>query len=274
MTAEISGSTPSPGWDCHAHIFDGRPGSVTGHYDPPLRSLAMLEHEAHAIGAGRVVLVQPSVYGTDNGLLVEALRASGDRHRGIVVVAADVGVATLRDMHACGVRGVRFNLVSPAGNSSNAFAELAPRLRELGWHAEWYATPADLPAIAHLHERHRVRCVLDHLAGFTWAMADDPSLWRELQRVADLGAWIKLSGWYRLDATAPYVELDDVVLRVAGIFGSRCVWGSDWPHTRFLERGATERAPAYADTWRPVARALGTAHAQRILREHPAVLYA
>lgn len=225
------------------------------------------------MGIGHVVLVQPSVYGVDNRLLVDALRESGGRHRGVVVVAADVEDAALRDMHGCGVRGVRFNLVSPVGNGGQAFTALAPRLRELGWHVQWYATPADLPAIADLHERHDVRCVLDHVAGFTRAAADDSARWRDLRRLADLGAWLKLSGWYRLGATPPYSDLDDVVVRAAEAFGSRCVWGSDWPHTRFLEAASTEGMPAYADTWRPVERALGAAHAARILNEFPMALY-
>lgn len=233
----------------------------------------MLEREGRGMGVGHVVLVQPSVYGADNRLLVDALRASRGRHRGVVVVAADVDGATLRDMHDCGVRGVRFNLVSPVGNGGQAFTALAPRLRELGWHAQWYAKPADLAAIADLHEHHDVRCVLDHLAGFTRASAHDPARGSDLRRIADLGAWIKLSGWYRLGATPPYSDLDDVVIRASEAFGPRCVWGSDWPHTRFLEPANTEPVPAYADTWRPVERALGAARAGRILNVFPMALY-
>jgi predicted TIM-barrel fold metal-dependent hydrolase len=56
------------------------------------------------------------------------------------------------------------------------------------------------------------------------------------------------------------------------VFGERCVWGSNWPHTMLLEPGPSQPGPDYADTWHPVPRALGSAVAQRVLSEHPAQL--
>jgi predicted TIM-barrel fold metal-dependent hydrolase len=84
--------------------------------------------------------------------------------------------------------------------------------------------------------------------------------WAALQRLADQGAWVKLSGWYRLHAQAPYTELLPVVQRVAALFGPRLVWGSDWPHTRF----AANALPPYASTWQPVLAALGDARAAQL----------
>jgi predicted TIM-barrel fold metal-dependent hydrolase len=273
MTATHGLSAPRPGWDCHAHIFDGRPVLRVGHYEPPLRDLASLEQEARALDVGHAVLVQPSVYGTDNGLLLAALRDSGGAHRGIVVVDDTVSDGAMHGMQAMGVRGVRFNLVSPAGNDSEALERLAPRLRDHGWHVQWYATPGSLQMIAELHERLGLRCVLDHVGGFTRSLAGDAALWKRLRHLADMGAWIKLSGWYRLGASAPYESLDAMIARVAALFGAHCVWGSDWPHTHFLELGNREPMPSYVDAWRPVLRALGNEHAQRILCEYPRSLY-
>lgn len=262
------------GWDCHTHVFDARAVLPGSHYRPPVRDLASLEEEARRIGVGHCVLVQPSVYGTDNTLILDVLRASGGRHRGVAVIDSTVSGAELAEMHSCGVRGVRFNLVSPAGNDSAALEALAPQLRDLGWHVQWHAQPAHLPPIAELHRRHGLRCVLDHLAGFTPAAARDDSLLAPLLPVADLDAWVKLSGWYRLGAALPYEEIDAVVQRIANVFEGRCVWGSDWPHTRFFEPRTAEGPPPYADTWRPVVRALGAARAQRILCDDPVALYA
>jgi predicted TIM-barrel fold metal-dependent hydrolase len=273
MSATHGQSTLRPGWDCHAHIFDSRPPLRAGHYDPPVRDLASLEDEARALDVGHVVLVQPSVYGTNNELLLAALRESGGAHRGVVVLDDAVSDEAMQSMHATGVRGVRFNLVSPAGNGDQALERLAPRLRDHGWHVQWYATPGSLSMIAELHERFGLRCVLDHVGGFTRSLADDADLWNRLRDLADIGAWIKLSGWYRLDASAPYESLDTLITRVAALFGSRCVWGSDWPHTHFLELGTRGPMPSYADAWRPVLRALGNEHAQRILCEYPWSLY-
>jgi predicted TIM-barrel fold metal-dependent hydrolase len=270
--------TAAAGWDSHVHVFDAGAAVAAGHYRPVHRPLADIEQLAQANGVGRLVLVQPSVYGTDNTALLDALRASRGRHRGVVVLPPSVDDAALGAMHALGVRGVRFNLVSPVGDSLkvgqqsalDSFQALAPRLQALGWHVQWYASPGDLPTIAALHAASPVPAVLDHLAGMRADVPATHPAWQALEQLAAQGAWVKLSGWYRLGAATPYESLDDAIRKVAGLFGRRLVWGSDWPHTAF----APDALPAYASTWEPVARAL-TAEQQNLAREQaPASLYA
>lgn len=269
----------APGWDSHVHVFDAAAAVAPGHYQPAHRPLGDIEQLAQHHGFGHLVLVQPSVYGTDNTVLLDALRAGGGRHRGVVVLPPSIDDAALQAMHDFGVRGVRFNLVSPVGDSLKAgagqsaldgFQALAPRLRALGWHVQWYATPEDLPVIAALHAATPVPAVLDHLAGMHAGVATDHPAWRALEQLAAQGAWVKLSGWYRLGAIAPYGALDEAIRKVAGLFGPRMVWGSDWPHTAF----SPDALPAYASTWEPVARALAAAQTQRAREQAPAALYA
>ena len=260
-------------WDCHVHVFDGTAPARSTHNNLPLSSLSMLTAAAASNEVSRFVLVQPSVYGTDNRVLVDALAAQPGRHRGVVVVDESIADAALHTMNGLGVRGVRCNLMSPVGNSREALERLAPRLIELGWHVQWYATPEQLPQIAAFHEQHRVVCVLDHLAGVNAASAAQAGTWEALRRIAGAGGWIKLSGWYRLQAAAPYTELDDAIQRAASMFGERCVWGSDWPHTLFLEPGRAHSPPEYAQTLMPVRRALGEALVDHVLRVSPQLLY-
>ena len=262
------------GWDCHVHVFDGRTVGAAGHYAPPQRSLAMLEQAALPTGVGHFVLVQPSIYGSDNRQLLQALEQGQGRHRGIVVVDdAAMQTDVLQGMAELGVRGVRCNRVSPVGNAPALLDRLAPRLRELGWHVQWYVQGAQLAEVASFQRLHGLTCVLDHLAGLHPATASDSHEWAALRRIADGGGWIKLSGWYRLRVMAPYAELDDNVRRVASLFGERCIWGSDWPHTMFMEPTRPGLAPEYADTWQPVPRALGHTLARRVLNERPLLLY-
>ncbi|HSV51932.1 MAG TPA: amidohydrolase family protein [Burkholderiaceae bacterium] len=261
---------PAPtGWDAHVHVFDSTAPAQAGHYQPVHRPLAAIEALAEAHGIGHLVLVQPSVYGTDNQVLLGALAQRPGRHRGVVVVDTDVTDAALGEMQALGVRGVRFNLVSPVGNGPAAMRALAPRLRERGWHVQWYARPEDLPMICNLHEETGVACVLDHLAGFHAFMPADRSIWQSLDQLSRLGAWVKLSGWYRLRAREPYSQLHENIRRVAALLGDHLVWGSDWPHTSF----APEASPSYASVWEPVVSALGLEAGDRI-RDAGARLYA
>jgi predicted TIM-barrel fold metal-dependent hydrolase len=264
-------------WDCHVHVFDEAAPAAPGHYVPLHRPLAAIEALARSNGFDRLVLVQPSVYGVNNTVLLDGLRAGQGRHRGVAVLDGTVSDAALAEMHELGVRGVRFNLVSPVGGGAGTetettFNQLAPRLGALGWHVQWYARPADLPMIAALHagrEASGVAAVLDHLAGMHARMPADDAAWQLLAGLAQSGAWLKLSGWYRLQADAPYDSLDRSIRRAAGLFGTRLVWGSDWPHTSF----GHDALPAYASTWQPVARTLPVLQQDMLWSYAPLSLY-
>lgn len=251
------------------HVFDAAAPIRAGHYTPATRKLEEIEAVAGAHEMQRLVLVQPSVYGTDNTVLLRALRRQPGRHRGVTVVDADVTDEELDAMHEAGVRGVRFNLVSPVGNGGEALAVLAPRLRARGWHAQWYATPADLPRLAALQREHGVVFVLDHLAGLR---ADEPpqdEQWTALHALAMAGSWLKLSGWYRLGSVATHADIVPTIRRAASMFGDRLVWGSDWPHTSLPATSESRHAAML----QPFRTALGHARAHDVLFRHPDHLY-
>nr|WP_225975942.1 amidohydrolase family protein [Paracidovorax avenae] len=256
-------------WDAHVHVFDAGAPVQPGHYRPAHQPLARIEALASAHGVGRLVLVQPSVYGADNGVMLAALAVRPGVHRGVAVVDPAIADAELDRMHALGVRGIRFNLVSPVGNGPQDLDALAPRLRERGWHVQWYAHAADLERIAQWHERSGLGCVLDHLAGLHAELPEQDGAWSHLDRLAGLGAWVKLSGWYRLRSQAPYRALHAHIERVARRMPQRMVWGSDWPHTAF----APDRLPDYAGVWAPVVEAIGV-DAAEAARQRAGELYA
>lgn len=258
------------GWDCHVHVFDAAAPVIAGHYRPAQRPLADIEATAATLGVGHLVLVQPSVYGTDNAVLLSALAARPGRHRAVVVIGDAVDDGELDAMNVAGVRGARLNLRSPVGESAAPaarFASLAPRLEARGWHLQWYAAADQLETIAALHAASGITAVLDHLGGLTAAQPPDGPAWRALSRLADLGAWVKLSGWYRLQSEAPYGDLLPATRRLARLFGDRLVWGSDWPFTAF----APDRTPSYASVWAPLVDALGESAAIRLRDRVPPI---
>jgi predicted TIM-barrel fold metal-dependent hydrolase len=250
-------------------VFDRAAPAQEGHYRPETRTLAEIEAIGAEHGIGRLVLVQPSVYGTDNEVLLRALREHPGRHRGIAVVDESVSDAQLDAMHAAGVRGVRFNMVSPVGNGDAALHALAPRLRERGWHVQWYVQPGQLERLIDLQRRTRLTFVLDHLAGVAAGMPETDRGWQALAELAAQGAWLKLSGWYRLGASDPYRELVPLIARTAGLFAQRMVWGSDWPHTSLPWQPESR----HASLLQPVRLALGEAAMRTVLCQHPGVLY-
>lgn len=260
------------GWDCHVHVFDEAAPVKPGHYRPVHQPLQAIETLAAEHGAGHLVLVQPSVYGADNSVMLNALQAAAGRHRGVAVVDADVSDAELDRLHAAGVRGVRFNRVSPAGHAGDPAADLrrlAPRLRERGWHVQWYVAADALAGLVPLQAETGLPFVLDHLAGLGAGVAPDAPAWVAAAALAAGGAWIKLSGWYRLGDKAPYDALGPAVRRAADLFGAHALWGSDWPHTSF----PADQLPPYASTQAPVQRVLGAQRWRAVLDGHAPALY-
>lgn len=259
-------------WDCHVHVFDARAPVRPGHYVPVHRPLSEIEQIAQGHGVAHLVLVQPSVYGTDNSVMLQALEAAQGRHRGVAVVDPDIDDGDLDRLHAAGVRGVRFNLISPAGHAGDVASDLlrlAPRLRERGWHAQWYVQADDLPRLVALQASTGLGFVLDHLAGLGLGRADTQRAWAAAQALADAGAWLKLSGWYRLGAAAPYSELRPSIRRAAAMFGPRMVWGSDWPHTSF----PPERLPPYESNLLPIQSVFHESQFKAVLHEQARNLY-
>jgi predicted TIM-barrel fold metal-dependent hydrolase len=263
---------PAPGWDCHVHVFDAAAPVRPGHYVPAHRPLGEIERTAQRHGIGHLVLVQPSVYGSDNSVLLRALESAPGRHRGVAVLDPDIGDLELERLHAAGVRGVRFNLVSPVAQAGDVAADLrrlAPRLRERGWHVQWYVNAETLPRLPAWQAASGLCFVLDHLAGLDAGLPPAHPAWAAAQALAGGGAWLKLSGWYRLGALAPYAELQPNIQRAARMFGPRTVWGSDWPHTSF----APDTMPTYESTLAPMRTALDAASFNAALMERARALY-
>ena len=241
------------GWDCHVHVFAAGQPVANGHYAPQDHPLERIEALAAPQGFGHLVLVQPSVYGSDNHLMLSALEKSKGRHRGVVVVQDIVSDAELQRWHTRGVRGIRCNLVSPVGNQQTDWQLWAPRLRALGWHVQWYAHGDQLGDVLKWQQQYGLPCVLDHVAGMHTRFANDAQAWANLLALAQQGAWIKLSGWYRLGLSAPYDLRELKLIEICEMFKERFVWGSDWPHTSFQP----QLAPSYSDIWQPLQTVLG-----------------
>src|SRR2546421_10455556 len=69
----------------------------------------------------RVVIVTPSVYGTDNAATLYGMKARGADARGVAVIDDKTSDADLDAMGKAGVRGIRLNLAT-GGTSDPAVA--------------------------------------------------------------------------------------------------------------------------------------------------------
>ncbi|QIB34629.1 amidohydrolase family protein [Ancylobacter pratisalsi] len=241
---------PEGTWDTHVHVFepDRFPYAAMRSYTPGTASLESLEQRHREWGVGHAVLVQPSVYGDDNGCLLDALRRLGPSARGVAVADAHtLDDNTLAAFSDAGIRGFRVNLMAGrALDPDDALLMMAERLRGTGLFLQIYAPLSAILARASTLEDAGIPVVLDHFAG---AGAEDDA--RSMEHLAALcrsaPIWIKLSGDYRIGASGdvPRTRVLDLIQQFEAMVPDRLIWASDWPHTG---GGATRKARSLAET--------------------------
>ena len=226
---------PKGAVDTHAHVIGTsyiESRSYTPHPAPPDAYIRMLDSTGITFG----VLVQVSVHGTDNTLMVDTVRAHRDRLRGIAVAPHDLPDNGWRALKEAGVGGLRLNTTTGGGVGVSALDRYEAVCAELGWHLQFLVEGERLPELATRIGRLKVPAVFDHMGYVTPQSADGPPGRTLLQLVRD-GAWVKLSGAFRLSSAGqPYADTIPFATALAEAAPSRCVWGSDWPHVSF--RGA------------------------------------
>lgn len=238
VTSRPGWQPPAGGVDCHMHIFgpyDRYPLSPGRSYTPPEASIAQYQAMLGTIGLSRTVVVQPSIYGTDNAVTLDAVAALGmDRARAVVVVDDAVDAAALREMDRRGARGVRFNAVSGNGTPLEQLEALVAKIAPLGWHLQLYAHAAEILALEGVLARLPVPVVIDHMGGIQASEGgvDHPAfaaMIRLLEGRASSSIWAKLCG-YRSSAGHPYGDVAAMARAMIAAAPDRCVWGTDWPH--------------------------------------------
>jgi predicted TIM-barrel fold metal-dependent hydrolase len=227
-------AVPPGAVDTHAHVIGTPPDHLfveARSYTPPgapaTAYLCMLDAAGMAYG----VLVQVSVHGTDNRLLVETLRANPKRLRGIAVVALDAPERDLAALKDAGVVGLRLNVLYGGGIGFDQVERYGALCRELGWHLQFLIDARDLPPLAARLARLPVPFVVDHMGHMPVAAGVDDPGFRTLAALVRDGAWVKLSGAYRLtDQGPPYRDTIPFARALVAAAPERCLWGSDWPH--------------------------------------------
>ena len=227
--------------DCHAHIFGPRavyPYSPKRIYTPPDAPLASYLKLLGVLGVERMVLVQPSVYGTDNRVMVNAMMELGARCRGVAVVEDEVSDDELARLHAAGVRGVRINVVDVAEDKGvipmAPLRRMAERIQPLGWHVEFLMHADEFPRLDHLFADFPVPIVLGHLGYMrTDKGVAHPGFQALLSLMREQRAWVKLTGPYRIAVgEMPYPDVTPYAHALIEAAPGQVIWGTDWPHPK------------------------------------------
>ena len=270
---------PDGAVDAHCHVFG--PGSDFPYaperkYTPcdagKERLFALRDH----LGLSRNVIVQATCHGADNRAMLDAVRASNGLARGIAAIRPDVTEAELAEMHAAGVRGVRFNfvkrLVDPKPDAY--YHDILAKIEPLGWHIVIYFEAADLAERWDFFTALPTIVVVDHMGRPDVSKPVDGDAFGLFLRFMERdNIWSKVSCPERLSRLGPpgYSDVIPFARTVIERFPTRVLWGTDWPHPNLNMVGHMPDDGALVDLIPAIAP---TAELQRkLLIENPMRLY-
>jgi predicted TIM-barrel fold metal-dependent hydrolase len=235
----VNFEVPVGACDCHTHIhgdpekFPYFPGRV---YTPEMALPEELAALHQALHIQRVVIVTPSVYGTDNSATLHGMKARGMDARGIAVIDEQTPESELDAMGLAGVRGIRLNLagagISEVSLVRQRLQTLAQRAQGRNWHVQIHTNLAMIVAIKDLVAGSPVPVVFDHFGGARAEHGTQPPGFMELLELVRSGkAYIKISGAYRASNLAPdYADVAPLARALIAANPERVIWGTDWPH--------------------------------------------
>ncbi len=227
---------PRGACDCHAHLFGPQAKyayAANRRYTPPDATADDYIKMLRAIGVDRAVLVQPSVYMTDNTVILDALAENKFPFRAVAVVNDEVSDAELARMHKLGVRGLRLNLRNSNGAAGDLAPRLAARIAPLGWHLQFRINAEDFTAIGPMLRALPCDFIIDHIGQVPIADGVNGEAFRAILNLTQGGrCWVKLSAPMRMSARDyPYADVVPLVHALVAAAPERMVWASDWPHT-------------------------------------------
>ena len=283
----VNFEVPAHACDCHTHIFgdpEKFPFSPGRTYTPETALPGEMSALHRALHVERVVIVTPSVYGTDNSATLYGIRARGASARGIAVIGEKTTESELDAMGQAGIRGIRLNLAT-AGQASPAegrqrFQRAVERMRTRGWHIQIYTNLGVVAALKDLVGNSPVTVVFDHFGGLRPALGlEQPGFADLLELLRSGKAYVKISGAYRSSTQAPdYPDMAPFAKALIAANPDRILWGTDWPHPDTAARSIAEVTPLLQiddgrllnqlPVWAPVSSIR-----KKILADNPARLY-
>jgi predicted TIM-barrel fold metal-dependent hydrolase len=204
-------------------------------YNPPVASVTDYLHMLDTLGLDRGVLVQPSVYGTDNRAMLDGLALAAGRLRGVAVLPFDVSPDEVRHLHRLGIRGVRCNIVDLQEGKGqlplSGLHQLARTIAPMGWHLEFLMHVNEFPDLRRQLGSLPVPLVFGHLGYVPAHLGPSEGMDGLIELARNGQAWIKMTAPYRLTPDPyPYACVAPWAHLLASSVPERLLWGSDWPH--------------------------------------------
>ena len=267
-------SLPRGACDTHVHIwgpFDRFPVAKGAPYTPPERTRDDLVVLHERLGVDRAVIVQTTVYKSDNRAMLDGIARSGGRWRGVALIDEHFTDADFLSLHEGGVRGVRFGFVKHLGGVPDLalVRRTAARIAPMGWHLVLHLDAGNIPEFIDFFGELSLPVVVDHMGRVPVRDGlDQPPFRILLDLLKRPNWWVKVSGAERISETGPpFADAIPFAQRLIEAAPGRVLWGTDWPHPNVRwepdEADLVDLLPSFA----------GAAALHKVLVDNPARLY-
>ena len=267
-------SLPRGACDTHVHIwgpFDRFPVAKGAPYTPPERTRDDLVVLHERLGVDRAVIVQTTVYKSDNRAMLDGIARSGGRWRGVALIDEHFTDADFRTLHEGGVRGVRFGFVKHLGGVPDLalVRRTAARIAPMGWHLVLHLDAGNIPEFIDFFGELSLPVVVDHMGRVPVRDGlDQPPFRILLDLLKRPNWWVKVSGAERISESGPpFEDAIPFAQRLIEAAPDRVLWGTDWPHPNVRwepdEADLVDLLPSFA----------GSAVLHKVLVDNPARLY-
>lgn len=267
-------SLPRGACDTHVHIwgpFDRFPVAKGAPYTPPERTRDDLVALHEKLGVDRAVIVQTTVYKSDNRAMLDGIARSGGRWRGVALIDEHFTDADFLSLHEGGVRGVRFGFVKHLGGVPDLalVRRTAARIAPMGWHLVLHLDAGNIPEFLDFFGEFSLPVVVDHMGRVPVRDGlDQPPFRILLDLLKRPNWWVKVSGAERISETGPpFADAIPFAQRLIAAAPDRVLWGTDWPHPNVRwdpdEADLVDLLPSFA----------GAAALHKVLVDNPARLY-
>ena len=283
----VSFDMPPGACDCHTHIhgdpekFPWFAGRV---YTPEMALPGEMSALHKALRIQRVVIVTPSVYGTDNSATLYGMKARGSTARGVAVIDEKTSESDLDAMGKAGMRGIRLNLatsgISDPSVGRQRLQTAIERMKGRNWHVQLNTNLAMITATKDLIAASPVPVVFDHFGGAVPERGTDQPGFTDLVEAVRSGkAYVKIS--VTAGPRSDYSGFIPLAKALIAANPDRILWGTNWPHPNSVTpagRKPTELNPLWQvddglvlnqlPVWAPDA-----GMRKKILVDNPARLY-
>lgn len=252
MNGKDRNTLPPGAVDCHAHVIMKNAALVAERHSAPARDCDVQEYlqilDTHGVTYG--LLTAPSFYGSNNEVLLNALKIANGRLRGTAIVEPTITEIELAKLKAAGICGLRLNWIRREKIpeiTSEPYTALLAKARDAGLHIEVYLEGELLASVLKTINRSGAKAVIDHFGHPPGPDASNSQGFIALLDSIDQGnTWVKLSAPYRLRDATP----NELIKKIIGHgHGERTVWATDWPWVGFENQLSYDQCVGWLFDW-------------------------